>query len=142
MARAGGFAEALREELRGMGVEIPGPVQSQNPTIESRLVNPFNPVGSGGGNAGEDDSSYYYEYEDESESTVKGSQDDQGPGSQPPPRPPPKGDDDDLVTDTPPAIEILPFVPMAAVRMTFEGFTMQELRDIPGAGAAFCIFFR
>ena len=167
MAIGGGLGRALTEELDTIGVQVPGGMVSEDPVLSIQTVDPSNPTA--GGNDPGGDEYYFYEYEytydygSEEDGPFEGSDGDRGPGELIPgepgepgpggPRPgpgdplPPVDDEEDYgsmgsVTEPPPAVEILPYIPLVTLRMTFEGFTVQDLSLIPGAGNAFCSFFR
>ena len=170
MAIGGGLGRALTEELDTIGVQVPGGMVSEDPVLSIQTVDPSNPTA--GGNDPGGDEYYFYEYEytydygSEEDGPFEGSDGDRGPREPIPgepgqpgepgpggPRPgpgdplPPVDDEEDYgsmgsVTEPPPAVEILPYIPLVTLRMTFEGFTVQDLSLIPGAGNAFCSFFR
>ena len=169
MAMSGDLAQALTQELDTIGVQVPGAmIISEDPVVTLQTVDPSNPT-AGVSDPGAD-SYYFYEYEytydygsEEYGGMIGGSDGDMGPmepipgepgpgperpgpGSEPEDPVPPVDEDYDgsmaFVTEPPPAIEILPYVPLVTLRMTFEGFTVQDLSLIPGAGNAFCSFFR
>ena len=168
MAIGGGLAQALAQELDSVGVEVPGEMISEDPVVTLQTVDTSNLTASVSDPGA--DSYYFYEYEytydygsEEYGGMIGGSDGDMGPmepipgdlgpgperpgpGSEPGDPMPPVDEDYDgsmaFVTEPPPAIEILPYVPLVTLRMTFEGFTVQDLSLIPGAGNAFCSFFR
>ena len=161
MAIGGGLAQALAQELDTIGVQVPGAMISEDPVLTLQMVDPSNPT-AGVSDPGAD-SYYFYEYEytyeygsEEYGGMIGGSDADMGP-MEPIPGEPVTGPEPEdpmpsvdenydgsmaFVTEPPPAIEILPYIPLVTLRMRFEGFTVQDLSLIPGAGNAFCSFFR